>query len=151
MTRDELLTRYAAGERDFRGVDLGEVDLAFVILAGANLAGANLFWAEMTGANLAGANLTRANLAGANLTRANFTGANLYHTTLTGAQMYLTILPTPALPQGDSPQAIVTAGDLLPTSVWGQLRLPDALSGSRVVNGWLRTGYATGNGDGGER
>jgi len=27
MTRDELLQRYAAGERDFRGVDLSGVDL----------------------------------------------------------------------------------------------------------------------------
>jgi len=58
---------------------------------------------------------------------------NLAGTSLAEVKVALPLLDTPSSP------------------VWGQPRLPDALSGSRVVNGWLRTGYATGNGDGGER
>jgi len=60
MTRQELLQRYAAGERDFHGADL-------------------------SGADLSGANLTGANLSGANLSGANLTGAILYRITLCGA------------------------------------------------------------------
>ncbi len=62
MTAEELLERYAAGERDFSG--------------------ANLYGAELTGANLTGANLTGANLNGANLTDANLTDANLSEASL---------------------------------------------------------------------
>ena len=58
MTRDELLSRYADGERNFTD---------------ANLAGANL-----TGADLSGADLTRANLSSADMTDANLSGAVLW-------------------------------------------------------------------------
>ncbi len=59
---EELLRRYAAGERNF---------------AGANLSGANLTGVHLRSANLSGANLSGANLSGADLIDANFCGANL--------------------------------------------------------------------------
>jgi 2-iminobutanoate/2-iminopropanoate deaminase len=52
MKAEELLKRYAVGERNFH-----EADLCWAILSGANLSGANL-----SGANLSGADLSDANL-----------------------------------------------------------------------------------------
>lgn len=42
MEADELLRRYAAGERDFRKVDLSRANLNRANLIGINLSGANL-------------------------------------------------------------------------------------------------------------
>jgi len=42
MEADELLKRYAAGERDFRKVDLRSANLTRANLSGINLSGANL-------------------------------------------------------------------------------------------------------------
>jgi uncharacterized protein YjbI with pentapeptide repeats len=42
MTADELLERYAAGERDFSGVNLQRVELQYSQLSGINLSRANL-------------------------------------------------------------------------------------------------------------
>ena len=41
MTGNELLEKYNAGERDFRGVDLHGMNLRFVDLRGVDLRGAN--------------------------------------------------------------------------------------------------------------
>ena len=72
MTRDELLTAYAEGKRDFRGADLGGADLG-----GADLRGADLGGADLRGADLRSADLRSADLRGANLRGANLRGANL--------------------------------------------------------------------------
>ena len=45
MTREELLERYAAGERDFSRDNLAD----------ANLRGIGLSWVNLSGANLEGA------------------------------------------------------------------------------------------------
>jgi len=42
MEADELLKRYAAGERDFCRLDLSEADFSGADLSGINLSGANL-------------------------------------------------------------------------------------------------------------
>ena len=60
MTRDELLSAYAAGQRYFSRADLSGADLRLVDLSGANLSAASL-----TGADLRGADLTSADLTGA--------------------------------------------------------------------------------------
>jgi uncharacterized protein YjbI with pentapeptide repeats len=57
MTAEELLQRYAAGERDFSGINLREVELVDVQLPSINLSNADLI-----GANLAGSNLSEADL-----------------------------------------------------------------------------------------
>lgn len=48
----ELLTRYQAGERDFKGAYLEGVNLRHTCLVGANLIGAKLQQASLSGANL---------------------------------------------------------------------------------------------------
>ena len=50
ITREELLARYAAGERDFSKLDLGWIDLS-----GANLREANFTQAKLGRSNLTGA------------------------------------------------------------------------------------------------
>jgi hypothetical protein len=92
MTRDELLTSYASGNRDFAGANLTGANLtganlAHTYLAGASLADASLAGANLTGANLTGANLARTYLAGANLARTYLAGANLTGANLTGANL----------------------------------------------------------------
>jgi uncharacterized protein YjbI with pentapeptide repeats len=57
MRAEELLKRYAKGERDFFKANLRE----------ANLGGANLSGANLSGADLREANLREANLRGADL------------------------------------------------------------------------------------
>ncbi|MCC3421240.1 MAG: pentapeptide repeat-containing protein [Microcoleus sp. PH2017_29_MFU_D_A] len=88
----ELLRRYAAGERRFEGIvlyraDLRGVDLHNIImpnahLANANLSGANLQESCLTnvnfrGTDLSGANLKNSCLDSADLSYANLKGANL--------------------------------------------------------------------------
>jgi uncharacterized protein YjbI with pentapeptide repeats len=102
MTPDQLLQRYAAGERNFRGVNLSDeiliwADLRGADLRGANLRGANLNWAnfsrvnligaDLRGADLAWANLSNADLRWANLSEANFSAANLSDADWSGAIM----------------------------------------------------------------
>jgi hypothetical protein len=92
MTREELLNKYANGERDFAGANLAYANLAGAYLAGANLTGAYLARADLTGANLTHADIARADLAYANLTHAyltgaNLTGADLNHAELAGANL----------------------------------------------------------------
>lgn len=114
---EELLRRYAAGERDFFGAhltgahlagvsligghlpnanlreaNLQDAQLAGAYLAAANLTGANLQdarlnGARLNGAHLEGANLSGANLEGTNLTEANLTGANVQRVTLGGTHL----------------------------------------------------------------
>jgi hypothetical protein len=90
--RTKLLADYAAGKRDFRGVDLAGANLAGAYLAGANftdadLACATLWDANLEGANLEGATLWDANLIGAILAGANLAGANLAGADLEGADL----------------------------------------------------------------
>ncbi|MEM9273650.1 MAG: pentapeptide repeat-containing protein [Cyanobacteria bacterium P01_F01_bin.143] len=107
MTAKELLRRYAAGERDFTGVDLSEARLSFanlrnIILKDAYLGyvvmdDADLSFADLSGANMEGISLGESILQGANLTGAilidavfgqtYFGDANLSYADLTGADL----------------------------------------------------------------
>jgi len=103
MTAEELLKRYEAGERDFRGVNLSEEILLWADLHGANLSGANLRgvnfnWANLSGVDLTGADLSEADLAWANLSKAdlseaNLSGANFSAASLNGADWSRAIMP----------------------------------------------------------
>ncbi|MEG4964370.1 pentapeptide repeat-containing protein [Microcoleus sp. K4-B3] len=95
MDVEELYRRYAAGERNFSGVDLSHADLniAKVIYIEYLQPGQN----DLSGINLSDANLTRAdlscvNLSGANLSSANLDSATLECTILTGANLRKAIL-----------------------------------------------------------
>lgn len=97
MEVEELLKRYAAGEREFTGINLCEANLSRVNLSGANLSQANMSIANLSGANLSGANLsgTKLNvtrLSGANLSKAKLNGAilnvaNLVRANLSDAEL----------------------------------------------------------------
>jgi uncharacterized protein YjbI with pentapeptide repeats len=112
MTREELLERYATGERDFSGVDLESVDLSNTELRGiifrrANLRQTNLKDSDLSGywekpnpkictdfreancyeANFSGSTIEVVDFSNAVLTGANFSGAVLYRTWFTDANL----------------------------------------------------------------
>jgi uncharacterized protein YjbI with pentapeptide repeats len=95
MDVEELYRRYAAGERDFPGVDLSHANLN--VANGADIRNLPPRENELSGINLSGANLTRANLTCVNLSVANLSSANLEFATLvctilTGANLRKAIL-----------------------------------------------------------
>lgn len=77
MTAEELLQRYAAGERDFSAIDLVGVSLARTNLNSINLTNANLIDVDLTEAKLVGADLTNARLTNVILTGTTLAGVNL--------------------------------------------------------------------------
>ncbi|WP_377475683.1 MAG: pentapeptide repeat-containing protein [Microcoleus anatoxicus] len=88
----ELLRRYAAGERRFEGIvlyraDLRGVDLHNIIMPNAHFADANLSGANLQESCLTRVNFRGANLSGANLYIANLTDADLSYTNLKGANL----------------------------------------------------------------
>lgn len=90
ITLETLLSEFARGVRNFRGVNLAGsvfplVQLSHIDLAGANLQGINWSGADLIKANLANANLRGANLIGADLSGANLTDADLQEAMLSGA------------------------------------------------------------------
>ncbi|MEM8545528.1 MAG: pentapeptide repeat-containing protein [Cyanobacteria bacterium P01_H01_bin.119] len=121
MNAEELLERYAAGHRDFTGVNLNETsligaDLPHLVLRNAslnvtNLNSTNLSHGDFAGASfnvsrLSGANLSFANLAGAklnvaNLIRAVATGANLTRVSMVRAELLRTELSNSNLSQAN--------------------------------------------------
>lgn len=132
MDADELIERYAHGERDFRGImlrdaELAETSLSHADLRDADLTGVNLCSADLTlaefthatllGANLEGADLRRANLRwallsesvlrAADLSWANLQGAALHHANLSRAK-----LRGAGLCHADLSAAILTEADL---------------------------------------
>jgi 2-iminobutanoate/2-iminopropanoate deaminase len=102
MDADELLAKYAEGERNFssaklsginlKGADLREINLTTADLTTANLTSANFYNANLSKASLKGANLTQAYLVEADLSYANLEGTNLAQIHLQGANLHLTRL-----------------------------------------------------------
>ncbi len=92
MTREELLKRYADGERDFLNANLSKADLKTTYLFRSNFNGANFSEADLSQAQLTGADLAKTNLSGANLTEADLFGVNLAGANLLGANLNLTDL-----------------------------------------------------------
>ncbi|NJK67490.1 MAG: ATP-binding domain-containing protein [Microcoleus sp. SU_5_3] len=82
----ELAGRYAAGGRNFQGVDLADADLAGANLRRAHLINANLVGADLKNANLDGARLVIADLSGADLSGASLKKAKLVGTILNGVK-----------------------------------------------------------------
>ncbi|WP_416212598.1 pentapeptide repeat-containing protein [Nostoc sp. ChiQUE01b] len=98
MDVEELLERYAAGERDFSetdlsgGISLDEAYLIDINFSRANLYSIDLRHSDLSNANLRGANLRQADLGVAylinvDLRDANLTGARLEYCNLTGADL----------------------------------------------------------------
>ncbi|MEH2236669.1 pentapeptide repeat-containing protein [Nostoc sp.] len=77
MDAEELLRRYAAGERNFAGIELRN-----------SVNSTDLF------PNLEGADLRKINLRGASLYRVNLSGANLSSADLSGAYQFFIVRAT---------------------------------------------------------
>ncbi|WP_231510388.1 pentapeptide repeat-containing protein [Fischerella sp. PCC 9605] len=77
MDANEVLRRYAAGERNFRQADWRGISLAKANLSGVDLSGAHLSNADLSNSDLSNANLNWAGLRGANLSGANLKGAKM--------------------------------------------------------------------------
>ena len=156
MTRNDLLKRYAAGERDFHGADLRWADLRRADLCwadlrcanlrGANLRGANLRWADLRGASLSEANLRGADLYEANLREASLCCANLRGANLRGANLREADLGEADLRGADlpSPTTVLLAywgnvSDLLCTELmrYDAANHPD---GDEAFTTWKETG-----------
>ncbi|MEA5452859.1 pentapeptide repeat-containing protein [Leptolyngbya sp. CCNP1308] len=85
---EDIVRRYQAGERDFRGIQLsGFKILKYINLSGADLREANLSSVDLTSANLRSANLEGANLSDSDLYHANLSGANLNRARLSSARL----------------------------------------------------------------
>jgi uncharacterized protein YjbI with pentapeptide repeats len=82
MNVEALLEQYAAGKRDFSGINLSESNCV-----GLNLSEINLQQAILNVVNFTGANLSRANLSQAKLNVARLNGANLSQSNLLGASL----------------------------------------------------------------
>lgn len=84
---DEVLRRFASGERDFPGVSLSGANLRGAVLRGANLRGANLRCAILGGADLREAKMIRTDLGLADVGMADFTGCDLSGADFRGANL----------------------------------------------------------------
>ena len=87
LKSDELIKRYAAGERNLSKANLSKVDLTAADLSEANLSGADLSQAYLVRTNLTKTDLQLADLRGANLRGANLSEVNLSHADLRGANL----------------------------------------------------------------
>lgn len=112
MKAEEVLKRYAAGERAFLSINLNEANLSGANLSRADLSGANLSVANLSGSNLSGANLSRAKLNVTKLSGANLSGANLSEANLNVANLTLADLSEAELGQASLIRAELSRADL---------------------------------------
>jgi uncharacterized protein YjbI with pentapeptide repeats len=88
MKAQDLLAKYKAGQRDFRGIDLSNENVAWSCLSEADLRESNLQSINLSCANLSRANLSEgANLSFADLSRADLSDVDLRGTNLEGANL----------------------------------------------------------------
>ncbi|MBW4579343.1 MAG: pentapeptide repeat-containing protein [Tildeniella nuda ZEHNDER 1965/U140] len=112
MKTEDVLKRYAAGERTFAGINLNEANLSGADLSHADFSGGNLSVANLSGANLSETNLSRAKLNVAKLSGANLTNANLSEAILNVANLTLADLTHAELSQASLVRAELTRADL---------------------------------------
>ncbi|MDY6938188.1 MAG: pentapeptide repeat-containing protein [Cyanobacteriota bacterium] len=108
MSVQELIKKYAAGERDFEAIDLAEANLSRV-----NLGGSNLSRATLSIANLSGANLNRANLSYAKLNVARLSGTNLIQANLNGAILNVANMIRANLTEANLVQAALIRAEMI--------------------------------------
>src|SRR6476469_336815 len=133
MTVEELLKKYAAGERNFAGINLTEANLSGVNLSGANLKGANL-----SVANLSGANLSKTNLTGAKLNIARLSGAHLGGANLTDADLNVAYLVRVDLKRATLTGAKLIRAELIRAELSGANLQGANLSGATLTEATLR-------------
>ncbi len=82
MTADELKDRHAAGERDFRDIEVAGGDLARAVLAGADFSRARFLRCDLARADFRGSRLDEAVLEEVDLHGTDFRNASLQGTVL---------------------------------------------------------------------
>ncbi len=134
---EELLKRYAAGERDFTGFEvrddrvddywkLEDVDLSGIILKGGSLyyisgflQGINLSGADLRKLDLSRSDFQQANLSGANLSRTCLWRATFYYANLSGANLSRTDLQEAQFFEADMRGVNLSQAKILDTSFSG--------------------------------
>ena len=122
LTVEELIRRYAVGERYFSNANLRcatlincslpEINLSFSKLNAANLTEANLSGSELTAADLSGANLNQVNLSKSSLIKADLSKTDLSFADLRGANLQAANLQESCLYQADLRGANLSLADL---------------------------------------
>jgi uncharacterized protein YjbI with pentapeptide repeats len=138
MDVEELLVKYAGGERNFAGINLIEANLSGVNLSGVNLSGANLSVSNLSGANLSGANLT-----GAKLNVARLSGVNLSKAILVKANFNVANLIRADLGGADLTQAVMIRAELIRAELSGANLRGANLSGADLREATLRQANLT--------
>ena len=108
MQAEDILKKYAAGERNFAAVIIPEINLSR-----ANLSGINFSNATLSIANLSGSNLSEANLSGAKLNVTRMSGANLSKAKLNGAILNVANLVRANLSEAELIQAALIRAELI--------------------------------------
>ncbi|NEQ27419.1 MAG: pentapeptide repeat-containing protein [Microcoleus sp. SIO2G3] len=147
LTTDELLRRYAIGDRNFANANLrcallckqnlSQSNLAYVKLNFANLSETNLSNADLTAADLSEANLSRANLSQTSMYRTNLTKANLREINLRGANLSKASLRDACLRQADLRDANLSFADLRGADVDEACLSGAKLTGAKLTQGQL--------------
>jgi uncharacterized protein YjbI with pentapeptide repeats len=127
MNPSELLSRYEAGERNFRGADLRDADLS-----GADLSGADLRRANLRETCLHEAILTKAILYQANLTKVDITSAKLVSTNLEGATLINAKLTFADLTEANLEEADLTDAKLTSSVLYRANLLKAQLSSADI-------------------
>ncbi len=112
VATDEILRRYAMGERNFINANLRCAVIASAKLSEINLSYAKLSWADLSQANLSKANLTAADLSEANLSGANLSKAYLMRANLKGADLQLADMRGANLSSANLNEVNLTDADL---------------------------------------
>ncbi|MBE9224049.1 pentapeptide repeat-containing protein [Phormidium sp. LEGE 05292] len=122
LSKDELLRRYAVGERNFANAnlrcavlcseELSQCNLTYVKLNFAELSRANLTGVDLTGADLSDASLSKVNLSQASLYRSLLIRANLSQANLRGANFFKASLNDACLQGADLTGANLSFADL---------------------------------------
>jgi uncharacterized protein YjbI with pentapeptide repeats len=147
LTTDELLRRYAIGDRNFANANLrcallceqnlSQSNLTYVKLAFANLSGANLSGADLTAADLSDTNLSRANLSYTSMYRTNLIRANLNEVNLKGANLSKASLRDACLRQADLRGTNLSFADLRGADLDEACLSGANLTGAKLTQGQL--------------
>lgn len=115
ISKEELLSRYAAGERNFSESDLSGINLAGVSLPGINLTRSVLSRSDFTEADLSDSILLSTNLSSTILNRVNLNRANLTRANLSRSLLNKASLQEALLLQADLSGAIMIQANLYKT------------------------------------
>ncbi|MGB3761031.1 MAG: pentapeptide repeat-containing protein [Rivularia sp. (in: cyanobacteria)] len=131
LTTDQLLHRYAIGDRYFYNanlrcaelcsLDLTDINLSYALLNHANLSQTNLSKADLTAADITQANLSDCNLSESILLRANLENVDLSRANLRGANLNYACLNNANLMQADLRGAKLSYTDLKTANLDGAI------------------------------